>query len=116
MISRNEQICVLYREGLTQEELAEQFEVTKVRIGQILKKAGLTKEDRPDMTITSNRTKFTGIHLTEAAKLAVKEEAKREGISMSAFIAALVLKELKDRGIDCEIATYLKEEDVKLPL
>lgn len=108
---RDELICSLYKEGHTQADLATRFEVTEAWIGQILKKSGLTREDRPTPL---KRTKFTGIHLSESVKEALRAEAKREGISMSAFISRLVSEELKGRGIDCEV-TFV-DDNALLPL
>jgi hypothetical protein len=107
---RNGQICALYKEGLTQVELGKRFGLSAFWIAYILKKAGITRDDRP---VPPRRPKFTGIHLSEGVKEAMRQEAQRDGVSMSAFISALVVKELKERGINYELPTG--ESDVPLP-
>ena len=107
---RDIQICALYKEGRTQAELATQFDVSEAWIGIILRKAGVTKADKPTRP---KRTQFTGVHLSEGVKKALRIEAKREGISMSEFVSQLIGKELKDRGISCE---HIAEEHMRLPL
>jgi DNA-binding NarL/FixJ family response regulator len=106
---RDAHICFLYSEGHTQEALAEKFEISEQRVGQILSKMGLTKKDR----LSSERTLFTGVHLTVAVKEALRIEAEREGTSMSALIAQAVVAELQRRNIEIVEPSFL---DVEIPL
>lgn len=91
---RNAFICQLYREGSTQEELANRFQRTKVRIGQILAGAGLVKEDRPKMK--TERTGFVGVNLRPEVKTALRNHTE----NMSAWIAETVERELEQQGVN----------------
>lgn len=110
---RDEKICEGYKQGQTQEELADRFELSKARVGQILKKAGLTPQDRPEKP-PSDRTTFTGVNLSPRVKSALKEEVQRQDSNMSAWIADLVQKELASRGYD--FSSPPTEDEPKLPL
>ncbi|MCR4301825.1 MAG: hypothetical protein NUV51_09465 [Sulfuricaulis sp.] len=111
-VKRDQAICDLYRDGATQDVIAVEFGLSESRVGQIIKRAGLL----PPKRAATGRTRFTALHLSNEAKEALRAEAKKDGVSMSAWVAALVTKELKDRGIDCEIKKFLEQEDAWLPL
>ena len=96
-IERNLTIAKLYTEGVTQDALAQQFKLTKASVGQILAQLGIKKTDR--LTAPSQRTVFTGVHLAQSVKRALRHEAKREAISMSAFISAAIIAELTRRNV-----------------
>lgn len=103
---RNERICDLYLEGWTHRAIAEQFDLSIVRIGQILKDANMKKIDR------SQRDKaYIGTHVRSA----VKDAIKKEGGSMSAFVAAAIEEKLEREGVPIpeEVSS---EIDVPLPL
>ena len=94
---RNNTICILYQEGVTQADLAIRFAISKARVGQILKRAGIT----PDNRVTpANRTAFIGVNLSEGVKNALQYECLQEGIPVSKFVSNLVVKELHARGIE----------------
>ena len=111
---RDNNICSLYKqEGLTQVKLAARFGVTEVRIGQILKKAGVTKEDRPKI-LPNKRGCFVGVWITQPAKDALLREAENEKLSASRFISNLIMVELKKRKV--ELMARVNSLEIELPL
>lgn len=113
-VQRDLLICTLYVEGNTQEELANRFDITTARVGQILQSKGLRKADRE--VVLNGPTVFTGVLLPRAVKEAVKVEAKGEEMSMSAFIAKCVIEELKRRNINIEEEPIQLSTEVEVPL
>jgi transcriptional regulator with XRE-family HTH domain len=106
-ITRDQEICDHYRSGLTQRELANRYQLSISWIGQILKREGLNIGDRAKRS----RPTFTGVLLSPSVKAIVRTISKVEETSMSAWIADLIEKELKSRGV-----TFPQlEEDVELP-
>lgn len=96
LADRNAQICSLYREGnLTQADLAAKYCISEVRVGQILNRAGLTKNER----MTTPRTRFIGVNVSQVIKDTLAVEAKREGKSTSKFVSELIVRELERRGV-----------------
>lgn len=87
---RNEEICRLYQEGMSLRELFERGfpntsngrPVSRERIRQILKKAGIWKKPQTSHP-TSERVAFLGVDLTTETKDALKVKAQEEGKSMS---------------------------------
>jgi hypothetical protein len=95
--TRDVQICQQYVSGNnTQQELATAFQLTKSRIQQILREHGFTMKDRLKRR---SRSAFTGVHLSQGVKEALRGEAVRTGTSMSSIVSNLVVDELKHRGI-----------------
>lgn len=78
MLRRNADICTLYQSGATLAACGERFALSRQRIQQILKKAGLW---RP--RIKGPRTKFLGVTINEHTKDALRARAEREGKSVS---------------------------------
>ncbi len=95
---RNALICQSYLDGSSQSDLAERFSITTARVGQVLHKAGLVKEDRPTEKKVK-RGSFTGVHLSKNVKTALRTEAKKEETSMSEWVANLVTAELVRRNV-----------------
>lgn len=87
-LTRNEEICRLYKEGLTIYDLGESFNLSHERVRQIIRKAGIFKGDRK--VTLSDRVEFLGVNLTEEAKAKVKRIAEARGISMSELTAGLI--------------------------
>lgn len=113
---RNQEIIDGYKAGATQDDLAAAHGITPARVWQILNRAGLTKRDRPSVSHKRDEQAFTGVLLPPEVKKALRQAAKADGKSMSAFVAELVRAKLEERGADFEIVKFLKEEDVPLPL
>lgn len=106
--SRSKVINALHDQGVTQAELARRYKLSRTRIAQILGKNSGRK------TPLSDRTDFTGVHLSPAVKSALKETAKKEGKSVSAYLADLVKEDLKRQGVEIhETPPYTGE---RLPL
>ena len=89
---RNENICADYVSGLTMEQCAEKYGLTKQRVRQILDKHDIGKEFRAKpkeiglkdgVVEDESRDVFLGINVSEADKNALREEAERRGLSMS---------------------------------
>lgn len=116
---RDERICQHYREGSTQAELANRFHISKVRVGQILAKAKVTKDERPKPNPASNfysRNAFVGIHLPVGLKAAVKKIGEEEETSVSRVICEILEEEMERRGITVVEPVQSNEIDMPLPL
>lgn len=85
---RNEEICRLYVGGLTLRECGQHFKLSHQRVRQILRRAGVFKRDQ--LVERSDRDEFLGVNLTEADKIALRAEAERRGVSMSALTSDLI--------------------------
>lgn len=86
--ARDIEICRLYigtkdQPGLTLQALGERFHISRERVRQILRRQNVFKKDR--IIELSGRDQFLGINITEPVKLALREEAQRRGVSVSAL-------------------------------
>lgn len=86
--ARDVEICRLYignkgQPGLTLQALGERFHISRERVRQILRRENVFKKDRH--IELSGRDQFLGINITEPVKLALREEAQRRGVSVSAL-------------------------------
>lgn len=89
---RNTSICHLYKEGgLTLGQLGQRFHLSRERIRQIVKRAGLTKDDRT--AAVSIADEFLGVNIPKDVKLALRKEAHKRGLSMSS-VTAKTLREM----------------------
>jgi hypothetical protein len=79
--TRNETICREYRAGKTLEELGKDHSISRERVRQILRKAGINKQDRH--VEVNTRDVFLGLHVSEDVKAALRVEADRRGVTMS---------------------------------
>ena len=79
---RNELIVQKYQSGHPIEELCLEYKITRSRIFQILKKAGVPRERHGPQV---GRDQFLGVNLSEPVKDALRAEANRRGISMSSL-------------------------------
>lgn len=113
-MTRNEQIAEMYRQGETQQAIAEKLNISKVRVGQILHQMGMSKIDRPKVS-PFKRTAFTAVYLKESVKNALRQAAKNEGKALSLFLSDVLEDELKRRGLPV-IHPIMNEIDVPLPL
>jgi hypothetical protein len=109
---RDPLIAKLYTEGSTQGELAERFQLSEPRIGQILARAGLVPADRP--RISSDRTEYMGFQLSPLVKQALRDATEKR-ISMSLFIAQAVEEKLKREGISVQPAILEELNLLRLP-
>lgn len=97
---RNDEICKLYTvEGLTTQQCAERFKISRERVRQILRRAGIYRKDRAEQKIlglrngvveTAARDEFLGVNLSESDKHALRAEAERRGVSMSSLTSDLI--------------------------
>jgi lambda repressor-like predicted transcriptional regulator len=78
--TRNDSICAAYQTGLTLAAIGRQFGLSRPRIQQILKKAGVWVP-----STKRRRTEYLGVTMTEQTKAALKVEAEKRGISLSAL-------------------------------
>lgn len=92
---RNAEICRLYTGGLTLQQVGDHYGLTKERVRQILREAGVYKTDRKKETKVV-RDAFLGINITEGDKVALCQEAARRGVSMSQLTADLIRKMLSE--------------------
>lgn len=79
---RNTRICEMYVGGATMQACADQFKISKERVRQLLRRAGVYKSDRL-MKASSARQSFIGVNVSESTKLALKEKAAGAGTSVS---------------------------------
>lgn len=93
MQTRNNEIAKLYLEGKTLEECGEIYRISRQRIKQILKKYGVWRKRAESSDL---RDELLGVTLSKADKLALREEAQRRGLSMSALTSDLI-KEMLGR-------------------
>lgn len=89
MTERNAAICAYYQAGHKVSQCASQFRLGRMRVIQVLQKAGVW---RP--YVKNARTEFLGVSVSEVDKLALRVEAERRGLSMSALTADLIRKML----------------------
>lgn len=87
---RNDTICRLYLEGKSLADIGRQFGLKRQRIKQIVVEAGLWRKRMPAQ---NERDEFLGINISESDKVALRAEAARLGVSMSAMTAEWI----KDR-------------------
>lgn len=99
MSERNGAICRRYVAGATLQEVSQEFLLSRERVRQILRKAGVFKGDRlrpshlglrDGVVESSARDVFLGINISERDKVALRAEAERRGISMSALTSDLI--------------------------
>lgn len=91
MAERDALICQMYMEKQSLQHIGKQFGLRRQRIKQIVQKAGLWRE-RSDAL--DDRDEFLGINISEADKIALRAEALRSGISMSALSADWIKEKL----------------------
>lgn len=89
---RNKDICEAHVNGLTIAECSVKFGLTRERVRQILRKAGMLNDSRskpPAMGLNQGvvesgaRDEFLGVLMSDAEKAGLREEAMRRGLSMS---------------------------------
>lgn len=85
-VERNDEICRLYIEGASIYDIGPQFKLSHERVRQILRQRGILREDRA----LSDRDEFLGVNISEQDKDALRAEAARRGLSMSALTADLI--------------------------
>jgi hypothetical protein len=77
---RNIEIIRAYVDGQSVSEIQERFGLSRGRLYQILK-------DIVKVRKSSERNQFLGVEVTSTTKKALKEEAKRRGVSVSALVS-----------------------------
>ena len=86
--ARDAEICKRYREGETIAEIRLWAGLSLGRVHQILRANGLTRNDRP--VPHNGRDEFLGIELEDLTKVALRQEARKRGISMSRLSAETI--------------------------
>jgi hypothetical protein len=92
MEQRNKEICAFYVAGNDLAACASKFGLKRQRLKQLLEKAGVWRPYEK-----SKRTKFLGVSLTDEDKVALREEADRDGMSMSALSSEWIRQKLAER-------------------
>jgi len=92
---RNAIICVMYKGGQTAQHIAEVFNVSEQRIGQILRTNGITMKDRAR---PAKREEFLGVNLSTKVKAALLEESIKRNKSMSALVSEVLVETLAECG------------------
>lgn len=91
---RDAEIVQRYTAGEPLEDLRKRFKLTRSRIYQILHGANVPLTRQPD---APDRDQFLGVNLSESVKDALRAEAGRRGVSMSALSAEI----LRDMLVTC---------------
>ena len=92
---RDAEVCSLYISGLSMKALCARAKLSRMSVYQILKKAGVQLRGRTSER--SERDEFLGVNVSEPVKSALREEAKRRGLSVS----ELTSDTLKDMLVAC---------------
>jgi hypothetical protein len=85
-IERNAELVQRYASGEAAEALCAAFKISRARLYQILKEAGVPKERYGN----NIRDEFLGVNLAGDVKDALRAEAARRGISMSMLSSELL--------------------------
>jgi len=94
-IERNAVICMLYKAGQTEDQIGKSFNLSKMRISQILRSSGLTRRDRRQ---DGRRQEFLGINLSAKTKAALMEESIKRNVSMSSLASEVISDVLTECG------------------
>lgn len=94
---RNAEICRRYAAGEPMQALVEAYALTAERIYQILRKTGGVRRTGPPR---SGRDEFLGVELTEEAKVALRAEAQKRGLSMSELSFNTLRSMLRECGYE----------------
>lgn len=86
---RDAAICKAYAEGKTLTELAVAHHISRMRIRQIVRKAGIYQPVKAGRAPTG-RDEFLGVNLTKEAKDALRQKAEDAGTSMSELVSNMV--------------------------
>jgi hypothetical protein len=98
--ARDAEICRRYRAGETIAEIRLWAGLSHGRVHQVLRANGVGRNDRP--VPHNGRDEFLGIELEDLTKVALRQEAKRRGISMSRLSAETIRQMLIDCGYPLE--------------
>lgn len=120
---RNEDIVKRYVAGTaTQESLADEYDISRLRVWQILRRAGVvgTANGKPRQTHNSmgnktGRTAFIGGYVHPNVKTAIEELAVDDN-SVSSLISEFVIEGLERRGITVDTSLPKDDREVPLPL
>lgn len=102
---RNTMIRDLYLDGMTQEEIANRFHLSAVRVGVILANEGVTRRVRGSLVML-------GVRVTPGVKEAVTSEARKDSQSVSEWVSDLIVEELRVRGVSMQVSG---PQDTPLP-
>lgn len=103
----------MYKEGgWSQEAIGIIFGIHKVRVNQILRRAGVKFRDKRVPPVS--RTQYIGVYLAPNVKDALKQLAENEPLSVSKMAAKIIEKYLKDAGVEIKPIDWA-EENVALP-
>jgi hypothetical protein len=80
---RDAEICTYYLSGAKLSRCASRFRLGRQRVLQILQKAGVWKP-----YVKSTRTAFLGVKIEGGIKEQLKQEADRQGISVSQLVSS----------------------------
>lgn len=94
--ARDAEICQRYLSGLSLAESGRPFGIGRQRVKQIVQAAGVWRAAKK----TNGRDEFLGVNISEEDKQALREEAARRGLSMSALTADLIRDMLAERNGD----------------
>ena len=90
MSERNEEICARYMAGETLQAVGDRFGISRMRVKQIVKKAGLWRQR------SKEQVEFLGVNLAIETKEALRAKADKRGISMSRLTSDALTAMLKE--------------------
>lgn len=94
-MTRDQRIVICYRSGdYTQQTIADAFDISRARVQQVLKKAGVTAKDNPK-TPHGELYSFIGCHVLKTVKKNFEAIATRRKLSVSALARELINAEVE---------------------
>lgn len=102
--NRNQEVVRLYESGQSVADLSRHFKVTKQRIRSLLQRAGVARTPR------QKRDQFVGLFVAEPIKQALRDEAKRRGLSISQLSSDTLSEMLESCGYLSEAAAIKEIE------
>lgn len=89
--SRDAGICVLAEQGYTLQQIAGGVGLSRQRVQQILVKRGVKIKRE------SVRSEFLGVNVTDSVKTALKQEAEKQGKSISSLASDTLIDMLAEK-------------------
>lgn len=83
-VDREKEICELYRAGASLRDIGYHMRISHETVRKILRSHGISKEDR--LVNRSERQAFVGVDLPKLWKHALRTEAAKRGVTMSALV------------------------------
>jgi len=111
-VERNAAIIARYRGGgVSHDQIAIEFNITRTRVQEILKRAGVPRQVLPPKPKTG-RTEFIGAYVHPNIKDALDQVSPNRSETISTFI----VEGLAARGIKVDLSQPKDDREIPLPL